>query len=471
MDKKTAIAALESSLSGQSLLPPLTLAQMQALVAAFVQAHPAAAVWHEHLLIAVSNLIWAPVVAAVPVEKQLLLLPQCLRLQPGCPAHFDDIGLVCAGCGRCPIAGLQHFADARGMLAVVAEGSGVVARLLGEQEIQAVIGIGCLSSLKKAFPKTCERAIPSLAIPLDGDGCCNTAFDVAELHRLLQMPARRPRLDVPGIRAALQRRFSREWLDSVLGPAASQSEEIARQYLLGGGKRYRPLLVAAAYAAWTGGAEVPDFVAQAALASECFHKASLIHDDLEDGDASRDGVAALHVCYSSALAINAGDLLIGEGYRLLAGLPAPAEAMNRQLVQVAAAAHRRLCLGQGREFESAVPSRPAELLEIFAAKTGTAFAAALAFAAICAGVYEANREFIHQFGDAFGIAYQLRDDLNDGDQHSPFSILSHCPAGAAETLLQEYRGRLDELLAGVGQPALKLFLAQVCGRLAAPDTD
>jgi geranylgeranyl pyrophosphate synthase len=49
-----------------------------------------------------------------------------------------------------------------------------------------------------------------------------------------------------------------------------------------------------------------------------FHKASLIHDDIEDGDALRYGEPTLHSEYGVAVALNVGDLLIGEGYRLLA---------------------------------------------------------------------------------------------------------------------------------------------------------
>ena len=53
------------------------------------------------------------------------------------------------------------------------------------------------------------------------------------------------------------------------------------------------------------------------MAVECFHKASLIHDDIEDGDDRRYGQPALHTEHGVPVALNVGDFLLGEGYRLI----------------------------------------------------------------------------------------------------------------------------------------------------------
>ena len=63
---------------------------------------------------------------------------------------------------------------------------------------------------------------------------------------------------------------------------------------------------------------LPEDLRKVAVAVECFHKASLIHDDIEDNDALRYGEKTLHEEHGVAVALNVGDLLIGEGYRLLA---------------------------------------------------------------------------------------------------------------------------------------------------------
>src|SRR5260370_34967982 len=63
--------------------------------------------------------------------------------------------------------------------------------------------------------------------------------------------------------------------------------------------------------------ELPDSVRRVALAIEAFHKASLVHDDIEDDDAYRYGQETLHRRYGVGAAINIGDYLIGLGYRLV----------------------------------------------------------------------------------------------------------------------------------------------------------
>ncbi len=148
---------------------------------------------------------------------------------------------------------------------------------------------------------------------------------------------------------------------------------------------------------------------------ECFHKASLIHDDIEDGDALRYGEKALHVEYGLPVALNAGDLLIGEGYRLLAECDAPA-AVRGALVRIAAEGHRQLCLGQGAELEWARNPRVltvTDVLEIFRRKTSPAFEVALRIGAAYAGAPDEVHETLTRYSDALGIAYQIRDDVED----------------------------------------------------------
>ena len=87
-----------------------------------------------------------------------------------------------------------------------------------------------------------------------------------------------------------------------------------------------------------------------ALAIEAFHKASLVHDDIEDDDTFRYGRATLHRQYGVAAAINVGDYLLGLGYRLVGrerkelGGDCTADIVNRL-----ADAHLKLSEGQGAE--------------------------------------------------------------------------------------------------------------------------
>ena len=67
-------------------------------------------------------------------------------------------------------------------------------------------------------------------------------------------------------------------------------------------------------------ANYPDAIRRAAMSIETFHKASLVHDDIQDGDRYRYGADSLHVKYGVPTAINIGDYLIGLGYRLVLSL-------------------------------------------------------------------------------------------------------------------------------------------------------
>jgi geranylgeranyl pyrophosphate synthase len=150
---------------------------------------------------------------------------------------------------------------------------------------------------------------------------------------------------------------------------------------------------------------------------ECFHKASLIHDDIEDADAERYGEATLHEQHGLAVALNVGDLLIGEGYRLLASSGCSAEQTSRML-QFAAQGQRQLCRGQGAELcWTRMPSTltRSQVLDIFRHKTAPAFEVALHLGALCAGSvpHESVAPILAAYSEALGIAYQIRDDIDD----------------------------------------------------------
>ena len=105
------------------------------------------------------------------------------------------------------------------------------------------------------------------------------------------------------------------------------TEDVAYDWLANGGKRFRPFITLAAFDAASGGQRLaaarggsamafPDAVRRVALAIEAFHKASLVHDDIEDDDPFRYGRETLHRQHGVGTAINVGDYLIGLGYRL-----------------------------------------------------------------------------------------------------------------------------------------------------------
>ncbi len=357
--------------------------------------------------------------AGVPFERRLLLLPKCLRVEDRCPAPFDEFGLLCKQCGLCTIQDLQAEAEKLGYAVLVAEGSALVMAIIQTGKIDAIIGVSCLSVLEKAFPYMEAAAIPGVAIPLLQDDCKDTAIDVEWVWDFIHLSSddRTFRLDLDGVRAEVDTWFTLEALRDILADGDTQSERIAREWLARAGKRWRPFLVACVWKALQDDPTTP-FPAdlkKLAVAVECFHKASLVHDDIEDSDDLRYGEKTLHAQHGIPVALNVGDLLLGDGYRLIAETDAPA-GVRAQMLRIAAEGHRTLCLGQGNELTWAnepTPLTPLEVVGIHRQKTAPAFEVALRIGAAFGGADADLHATLTAYSEALGIAYQIRDDIDD----------------------------------------------------------
>ena len=378
------------------------------------------------IAVLVNNEVWRDIVAGIPFEKRLLLLSKCLR-NTECPASFDELGLVCEYCGRCIINELKSQAERLGYAVLIAEGSPVVMSLIETGKIEAVIGVSCLSVLQRVFPYMEAGAVPGIAISLLQDGCANTNVDVDWVWDAIYQSSddKTRRLNLEDLRSQVNKWFSSESLEPLLGPAESQTEKLALEWLSKTGKRWRPFLTACTYKALAhqmdgGLAEnsdeaLPEDLHKAAVAVECFHKASLIHDDIEDGDCLRYGQMSLHAEYGIPIALNVGDFLLGEGYRLLAELEISDDYRVRML-SAAAEGHRNLCLGQGNELSWMRKPRVlsvSEVIEIFRKKTSPAFEVALRLGSILAGRGDELGEALKRYSESLGIAYQIHDDIDD----------------------------------------------------------
>ncbi|MFO0847348.1 MAG: polyprenyl synthetase family protein [Gemmataceae bacterium] len=357
--------------------------------------------------------------ATVPYERRLLLLPKCLRVEDRCPAPFDEFGLLCKQCGLCTIQDLQNEAERLGYAVLVAEGSALVMAIIQTGKIDAILGVSCLSVLEKAFPYMEAAAIPGVAVPLLQDDCKDTAIDVEWVWDYLHLTSddRTYRLDLDAVRTEVETWFEADSLTALMGPADTETEQLARGWLAKAGKRWRPFLVACVWKALQDDAHAafPAGLKKLAVAVECFHKASLVHDDIEDADDLRYGEKTLHAERGVPVALNVGDLLLGDGYRLIADTDAPPAAVARML-RIAADGHRTLCLGQGAELAWAAnprPLTPVEVASIHGKKTAPAFEVALRLGAAYAGVDADLHNTLSAYSEALGIAYQIRDDLDD----------------------------------------------------------
>jgi geranylgeranyl pyrophosphate synthase len=403
----------------ETLVPPLVLDELRTHADTLVAMAEVDPLYRDYVGILVSNEVWTEHLASVPFDRRLLLLPKCLRVEDKCPAPFDDFGLLCKQCGLCTIQDLQEEAERLGYAVLVAEGSALVMALIQSGKIDAIVGVSCLSVLERAFPYMEAAAIPGVAIPLLQDDCKDTAVDIDWVWNVVHLTSddRTRRLDLDALREEVETWFTPDALEHFLGPVEGDADRVARAWLAAEGKRWRPFLTACAYKALQDdpSAPLPDSLRKAAVAVECFHKASLVHDDIEDADDRRYGRATLHVEHGVPVALNAGDLLLGEGYRLLAACGAPA-ATVAELVRIAAAGHRDLCVGQGAELawmQSPRALTADAVIEIFRRKTSPAFQVALGIGAALAGANAETQAVLREYSDALGIAYQVRDDIED----------------------------------------------------------
>ena len=193
-------------------------------------------------------------------------------------------------------------------------------------------------------------------------------------------------------------------------------EAIAMEFCRRGGKRLRPRLCMAAFEAACLSRSTTNHqlstkgrVDDLCEAVECFHKASLIHDDIQDGDEARYGRPTVWKEHGVALAIAAGDWLVAHGYELIINSGFP-NALD--MVKATVASHVALCEGQGDDLLAPHPLNAQPYLTICERKTGEAFALAAELGALAAGV---DGSPYRQYGLDFGVLFQVRDDLADGD--------------------------------------------------------
>jgi geranylgeranyl diphosphate synthase type II len=218
-------------------------------------------------------------------------------------------------------------------------------------------------------------------------------------------------------RRGLVNRALQAYLPQVRGPAFRVTQ--AMHYsLFVGGKRLRPILCLAAAEAVGGdqGEALP-----LACALEMIHTYSLIHDDLPamDDDDLRRGQPTCHKKFDEATAILAGDGLLTEAFRTLAGASEKYVGRERVLLEVislvAAAAGYQGMVG-GQMLDLLAEGRRVTLKEletIHRHKTGALLTAAVRAGALTGGGNRGEVTSLTTYGEKFGLAFQITDDLLD----------------------------------------------------------
>ncbi|TKD53361.1 polyprenyl synthetase family protein [Sphingomonas baiyangensis] len=196
-----------------------------------------------------------------------------------------------------------------------------------------------------------------------------------------------------------------------------------RHAAIGGGKRLRPLLVAATARLF--GVD-RDCAGRVGAAIECIHVYSLVHDDLPamDDDDLRRGKPTVHKAYGEAIAILAGDCLHALAFEILADDRTHGDPYVRaELIQCLAHASGPAGMGGGQMMDLEAEKTSFDLptvTRLQAMKTGALIACSVESGAILGRVPPEGRTGLRGYARDVGLAFQIADDLLDveGDEEA-----------------------------------------------------
>ncbi|MFK7792958.1 MAG: polyprenyl synthetase family protein [Devosiaceae bacterium] len=216
-------------------------------------------------------------------------------------------------------------------------------------------------------------------------------------------------------------------MDQLLAELKAPERLVAamRHAVLAGGKRLRPILVlevahllASSTHAKT---QMPPGAPQVAMALECIHTYSLIHDDLPsmDDDDLRRGQPTVHKAFDEATAILAGDALQALAFELVATCGHPKTPMMIRDLARACGADGMVggqildLAAEGRFGQATEINDTFSLAAMQAMKTGALIEVACSLGAHLALAPEEQRQNVARFGQSLGLAFQISDDLLD----------------------------------------------------------
>jgi geranylgeranyl pyrophosphate synthase len=185
---------------------------------------------------------------------------------------------------------------------------------------------------------------------------------------------------------------------ALLGPASTRVSSA-------GGKRLRPLLAVASAAV---GDTFDERAIAAAAAVELVQAGSLVHDDILDEADSRRGSPTINAVEGINHAVLAGDYMLARAAELAA-------SVSREAAELLARTISELCEGQVLELrDSYNPDREIDAyLGSIRGKTAALFECSCRLGAHCAGLSPENVAALGRFGDAFGMSFQVLDDVLD----------------------------------------------------------
>lgn len=174
------------------------------------------------------------------------------------------------------------------------------------------------------------------------------------------------------------------------------------------GRRFRPLLFLLAHKIFV--RDVSDQVFSLAAAVELLHKASLIHDDLLDGDQYRRGKASFYHTYGERTAVIAGDLLVSLAFEQFLH-----NTHDSYLIREWSTLYRRLALGEMQDlvWEGQWGISEAQLYQMIDGKTASFLQFAMKAGCYLATQDDSTSHQMGQIGKELGFAFQIMNDINN----------------------------------------------------------
>jgi heptaprenyl diphosphate synthase len=182
--------------------------------------------------------------------------------------------------------------------------------------------------------------------------------------------------------------------------------QIASHLVVAGGKRLRPVIAVAA--AQVGGRPADDDVVRGGVACELVHLGSLYHDDVIDESDQRRGVETVNAKWGNLQAILAGDFLLSKASEIAASL-------GTEVAGLLARTIGWLCQGEVEQVRHAYDTaRPEDsYLSSIKNKTAALYGTAARVGGLVAGLDRDIVETLTAWGNAYGMVFQIVDDILD----------------------------------------------------------
>lgn len=175
------------------------------------------------------------------------------------------------------------------------------------------------------------------------------------------------------------------------------------------GKQMRPMFVFLSAGAI---GTIGESTYRAASLIELLHTATLVHDDVVDDSNLRRGFFSINALWKNKIAVLVGDYLLSRGLLL------SVDHSEFDLLRIVSTAVRKMSEGELLQIEKARKLDITEEVyyEIITAKTASLIASCCATGAASVGADAEIIKRMHDFGEAVGIAFQIKDDLFDYEQ-------------------------------------------------------